>query len=306
MLDAYCNTLSDVAQLKIALQLSKKALPIWTQYFTNNPVGLEVLDGIMKDAKPVKRAAKNIDIEFPKRAIEKIERSLAAATEKNASSPLPIMKSDATLSPMLATCMQPLTNPKWDGALTHSVKLVFTAVFNTLTWILYRRRTDQHETHIYVAINQAADALMRESILTVEEINTILYTYKQELRSANEDSDWENALPAGESEPYDEEDIYRKIIGEKVVKDSVNSTLAKEVLRQMREEGKSYWNELDEYNTGTSRTYSYNAEEKSFWLSEIDVIVGSFHNKIPMTEAEMLQFISQQSVSDLRDSGFEV
>lgn len=306
MLDDYCNTLSDAAQLKIALHLSKKTLPIWSQYFSENPAELETLNGITQDAQQLKRAAKNIDIEFPKRAIEKIERSLAAATERSARSPIPLMKSDATLSPLLATCMQPLTNPKWDAALTQSVKLVFTAVFNTLTWILYRRKTDQYETHIYVAINQAADALLRESILSVEDINNILYTYKHELRSTNEDSDWENALPAGESEPYNEEDIYRKIIGEKVVKDSVDSNLAKEVLRQMREEGKSYWNELDEYNTGTSRIYSYNAEEKSFWLTEADVIVGSFFNKIPMTEAEMMQFVSQQSLSDLRDSGFEV
>jgi hypothetical protein len=77
-------------------------------------------------------------------------------------------------------------------------------------------------------------------------------------------------------------------------------------MRQMREEGKSYWNEMDEYTTGTSTTYSYNKEKESFWRHEFDVIVGSFSNHIPMSESEMLQFVSQQSLNDLRASGFEV
>lgn len=306
MLDSFCHSLSDEAQLKIAVRLGKLALPVWTQFFSKNPSALENLNVLAKESQPVKHASKNIDIEFPQRALEKIERSYASAKEKSMGSPVPFMKSDATLSPMLATCMQPLTNPKWDTTFPQSVKLVFTSVFNTLVWILYRRKNDQQETHIYVAINQAADVLLRESILSAEGINEILYEYEHEKRGSNEDNAWENAFPVGESESLTEEDIYRKIIGEKVIKDSVNSNLAKEVLRQMREEGKSYWNELDEYNTGTSRTYSYNLNEKSFWLTEFDVIVGSFHNKIPMTETEMLQFISQQSVNDLRDSGFEV
>jgi hypothetical protein len=305
MLDTFCNSLSDEAQLKIAVRLGKIALPVWSRYFSENPAAIDQVNELAQNGTQLKRAQK-IDIGFPQRALEKIERSFLAAKENPGSKPIPSMKCDATLSPLLATCMQPLTNPQWDNVLPQSVKLVFTLVFNILVWILYRRRNAAHETHIYVAINQGADVLMRESFRSANEINTILEEYKLELRSISEDGDWETAFPVGESEPLDQEDIYRKIIGEKVFKDSVTTLLAKEVLRQMREEGKSYWNEMDEYSTGTSTTYSYNTEEKSFWRTEFDVIVGSFHNKIPMSESEMFQFVSQQSLCDLRESGFEV
>jgi hypothetical protein len=143
-------------------------------------------------------------------------------------------------------------------------------------------------------------------MLSVERLNVILEEYKNEVRQKTETSDWENALPVGSTESLDREDIYRKMIGEKVNKNLCGERLAKEVLRQMRDEGKTYWNELDEYATGTSTTYSYDKEKVSFKRHEMDVIVGSFSNHTPMTESEMLLFIEQQALSDLRDSGFEV
>lgn len=306
MLDAFCNSLSDEAQLKIAVRLGRLALPVWQNYFRENPTAIDKVNELIGDSNRLTRGAKVIDIEFPQRALEKIERSYEAAKIKANASPVPMMKSDASLSPMLATSMQPLTNAEWDNTLTQSVRLVFTLVFNMLTWILYRRKNNVNETHIYVAINQGADVLLRESILSVEQINTILDEYKHESRRNSEDGDWEKAFPVGGSEPWDQEDIYKKIIGEPVFKDTATAELAKEVLRQMREEGKSYWDRWDEYLSGTSKTYSYNAEEKSFWRHEFDVIVGSFSNDIPMTEVEMLQFVSQQALGDLRENGFEV
>ena len=173
-------------------------------------------------------------------------------------------------------------------------------------WILYRRKTDHHETHIYVAVNQGADVLLREYIRSQRNINVILNEYEHHKRQDTEDSDWENALTVGRSEPLDQEDIYRRIIGEKVVKDQPGTPLAKEVLRQMREEGKSYWNMMDEYLTGTSTTYSYDKEKRSYSRHEFDVIVGSFSNTYLMTESDMLDFIAQQALVDLREAGFEV
>jgi len=306
MLDAYCHSLSDEAQLKIAIRLGNMAMPVWDKYIKENPTALDKINALFEDAIKVKGGAGKIDAAFPARALEKIERSWKNARENNSRYPVAAMKSDATLSPMLATIMHPLTNPQWDNILPQSVKLAYTLVFNILVWILYRRRTDQNETHVYVAINQAIDTLLRESILPSNDINKILQEYQQQTRGASEDEEWENAFPVGESEELDKEDIYRKMIGEKVHKDIPDHKLAKEVLRQMREEGKSYRNELDEYNTGTRKTYSYNTEKKSFWRSEFDVIVGSFHNEYAMTEGEMLSFISGQSLFDLRSSNFEI
>ena len=306
MLDTFCNSISDEAQLRIALTMGKLALPVWEDYFIKNPTAIDQVNALISEANRVKGGLEKIDIEFPKRALEKIERSLAAAKEKSAARPIPVMKSDATLSPLLATCMQPLSNPQWDNTLNQSVRLVFTSIFNILAWILHRRRTNHNETHIYVAINMGADVLLRETIRSERNINVILNEYEHHKRQDTEDSDWENALTVGRSEPLDQEDIYRRIIGEKVAKDQPGTPLAKEVLRQMREEGKSYWNMMDEYLTGTSTTYSYDKEKQSYSRHEFDVIVGSFSNTYPMTESDMLGFIAQQALVDLRESGFEV
>jgi hypothetical protein len=306
MLDAFCNSISDEAQLRTALALAKLALPVWEDYFSKNPTAIDQVNALIGDTNRVNGGLEKIDIQFPRRAIEKIERSLALAKEHSPDKPIPVMKSDATLSPMLATCMQPLTNKQWDNTLNQSTRLVFTSVFNILVWLLYRRYTDQHETHIYVAINQSADVLLREQLKSVQEIDTILNDFKPFKRQEAEDSAWENARPVGSSEPADQEDIYRKIIGEKVVKGQVSRMVAVEVLRQMREEGKSYWNMMDEYATGTSTTYSYDKEKQHYKRHEFDVIVGSFSDHIPMTTDEMLSFISQQALSDLKESGFEV
>ncbi|MBL7870607.1 MAG: hypothetical protein JNM78_03270 [Cyclobacteriaceae bacterium] len=306
MLDKFCNSLTDEAQLRIALKLGKLTLPVWEDYFIKNPTAIDQINALMSDSDSMYGSLKKIDIEFPKRALEKIERSFAVAKEQSIDKPIPIMKSDATLSPLLATCMQPLSNPQWDNTLNQSTRLVFTIVFNILVWILYRRNTDHHETHIYVAINQGADVLLREKIHSEKEINAILHEFEQLKRREAEDTNWENARPVGNSEQPDQEDIYRKIIGEKIVKGQGSQTLAIEVLRQMREERKSYWNMMDEYATGTSTTYSYDQEKQSYSRHEMDVIVASFSNHILMTESEMLSFISQQNIIDLRESGFEV
>jgi hypothetical protein len=305
MLDAYCATLSDEAQLKVALRLGNAALPLWETYHENNPIAIVKVNELIGAANRIAGASESIDVRFLRRILEKIQRCLDTAKETR-QWPLPQMKSDPSLSPLMATIMQPLTNPEWENLLPHSVRLVYTMVFNLLTWIHKRRRNPDNETHIYVAINQSADALMHESVMTVEDINKILDEYKSEQRDPGEEAAWESAFAVGRSEPMDQDDIYRRIIGEKVNKDQCGRTLGREVLRQMREENKSFWDEWAEYQSGTSITYSFNSQEKSFWRHEFDVIVGSFSNHIPMAETEMLDFVSHLALADLRKSGFEV
>ena len=45
---------------------------------------------------------------------------------------------------------------------------------------------------------------------------------------------------------------------------------------------------------------------ESFSRHEFDVIVGSFSNTYLMTESDMLGFIAQQALVDLREAGFGV
>ncbi len=305
MLEEYCNSLSDEAQLEIALRLGKMILPVWDNFFAENPSVIEKINSLIIDFNYVHGASKTIDLNFPTRALQKIERSFKKAADKN-SSAIPQMKSDASLSVLLATSMQPLMNPKWDETLPYTVKLVFTMVFNIVTWILYRRKTEANETHVYVAINQAADILLSESILSVEQINGILAEYQNETRKPNEDSAWDNAPGVKKNTVLEKDEIYRKIIGEKIIKNACGIELAKEILRQMREENKSYRDEWEEYDSGTAETYSYNKDEKSFWCSRFDVIVGSFFDEYPIAEEQMLNYISGVCVIDLRNSGFEI
>ncbi len=305
MLKDFCNFLSDEAQLKIALRLGKHALPAWVDYFAAHPVKINEINDLILSENKVKGGANEIDANFPVRALEKIERSYKNAKRKEGL-PVANMKSDGTLSPILATSIQPLTNKNWDNILPYSVRLVFTMVWNIVTWILYKRSTDVNETHIYVAINQAADVLMTEKLKTVPQIEKILAEYKHEARQTNEDELWEKAPKVKKGETLTQDEVYQKIIGENIVKDACGRELATEILRQMHEEGKTFWDEWEEYYSGTSKTYSYNKERKSYWLSEVDVIALSFANDIPMTEKEMLDFISGVSLHDLRGDGFEI
>lgn len=304
MLDEYCNTLSDEAQLKIALRLGKLALPVWNKYFAQKPEELEKLNTLIQPSNKIKGGADKIDVGFPARALEKIERSYQNAKKKKGMV-IPNMKSDGTLSPILATSMQPLTNSMWDETLPYAVRLVFTLVWNIVTWILLKRHNDSNETHIYVAINQAADVVMNENMLSIPEIENILSEYQAETKQADEETAWKDAPGVKTSEPLTQNEIYKKIIGENIVKDACGKELAKEILRQMRYEGKTFWDEWEEYYSGTSKIYSYNKEKNSYWLSEVDVIALSFSNQIAMTEDEMLDFIAGVSLSDLRSDGFE-
>jgi hypothetical protein len=103
MLDSYCNSLTDEAQLEIALTLGKRALPVW-EYFRRNPTAIDQVNALVNDTNRMKGALQKIDIEFPKRALEKIERSFIAAKETS-QKPIPIMKRDATLSPLVMYCV---------------------------------------------------------------------------------------------------------------------------------------------------------------------------------------------------------
>jgi len=211
---------------------------------------------------------------------------------------------------LLATSMQPLTNAKWDITFTYSTRLVYTSIWNILTWLLLRKITNDNETHIYVAINQAADALMTEKIVTKNEIENILLGYKDEIRIAGEDVEWNspdmNDTDAGKQENNNLNEIYLQLIGKKNPSDAPIKVQTEEILRQMREEGKSFWDKWEEYYSGTSKRYMFDKEKNTYMRTEMDVIVASFYNEYTMTEEQMLEFISGVSLFSLRENGFVI
>jgi hypothetical protein len=306
MLDEYCNSLSDEAQLRIAIRLGREALPLWNNHFKKHPQDLNNVNALIKPENKVKGGQSKMDQDFLLRALDKIEQSYVKS--KGSAWPVAGMKSDLLLHPYWVTLMQPLTNSGWDNALPKPVRLVYTSVWNILTWILYKRMNEHQETHIYISINQSCDALLSENILKTEQIEKILMEYQEMKRNTEEDTAWEMAPAAnakdetGAATGMDE--IFNKIIGKQNVPDPPQNDQAAEILRQMKAEGKSFWDKWDEYYSGTSKTYSYNQEKKCFWYTEADVIAASFFNEFPMSEQEMYDFISGVSLGDLRENGF--
>jgi len=309
MLSEFCNKLSDIAQLKLGIQLAKAALPIWQQYFAKNPDEIDKLNELISDKNKIKNGSNRIEIQFPERALVAIEKSLKKAAAEN-TNPMAVMKKDPLLLPFLATSMQPLTNTNWDITFTYSIRLVYTSIWNILTWLLLRKITNDNETHIYVAINQAADALMTEKIVTKNEIENILLGYKDEIRIAGEDVEWNspdmNDTDAGKQENNNLNEIYLQLIGKKNPSDAPIKVQTEEILRQMREEGKSFWDKWEEYYSGTSKRYMFDKEKNTYMRTEMDVIVASFYNEYTMTEEQMLEFISGVSLFSLRENGFVI
>lgn len=307
MLDEFLQTLSNEAQLKIALRLTRLALPVWQQYFTENPGKLAEVNALVTDSNRVAGAYKEIGSDLPEKALVEMEKAYAAARSRS-QRPATVMKEHVPLSPVLYTFLGPLTNKRWDDTLPNSVRLVFTAVWNILTWLLYRERNDAGETHIYISVNQAADALMSEKLKSVDEINAILTEYAHEKRHADETGDGAGGMryASAASPAQSAEDVYQKIIGPTAVTDAPNRQQAAEIVRQMREEGKSYWDEWEEYYTGTNVDYSFDKEEQRFKKSEADVIVGSFFYKTWLSEAEMIEAMQKYSLLELRKAGFNI
>ena len=306
MLDEFLAKLADEAQLKIAIRLIRLALPVWHNHMTKTPGDLDKVNALITDKHQIAGALSRIDIDTPARYLTKIEERLAAA-EVLSAKPVPVMKGDILLNPLFATMMQPITNANWDETLPYSVRLVYTSVWNILTWVLFHRVNDSNETHICVAINQAAAALVTEKKRSFDDINAIFCEYTGFTRAPGEEEAWENAPKADAKDAaYSVEEVYRKIIGEKIVKDAPNEVQITEILRQMRAEGKSYWDEWEEYIEGTNRTYSYNTEKKSYWMVEIDVIAASFCNEYALSVQQVREYLAGISLRDLRKSGFEV
>lgn len=87
--------------------------------------------------------------------------------------------------------------------------------------------------------------------------------------------------------------------------ESNNPEVTREVLRQMREEGKTYENDLDNAMSSSSARYSYDKEKMCFKGYAWGNVMGGSGEWV-MTEAEMTDVISKEHIYDLRASGFVV
>jgi len=305
MLDEFLLTLSNEAQLKIALRLTRLALPIWQKYHAEHPEKMAEVNALVTDENRVAGAYKEITVDLPEKGLTELDKAYEAARGKN-KRPVTVMKEHAVLNPIHYTFIGPLTNSAWDATLPNSVRLVYTAVWNILTWLLFREHNDAGETHIYIAVNQAADALHSEKMMSFEEINVILMEYAEQKRYPDEKREGSMNYDTGDGAPKDPNEIYQKIIGPTPPRDAPSTSQAAEIVRQMRDEGKSYWDDWEEYYTGTNVDYSFDVEAGKFKRTEIDIIIGSFCNTYWLTEKEIIESMKKYSLYEFRKAGFNI
>jgi hypothetical protein len=153
-LQKYTDNLPKDKQFDLAIRLTKLALPIWDNYANKN--ALTYRDTVVG-------------------LIHSVDRHLLSNTIDTVEEHLHLNKSDNKLSNIRRQYDDPvvaLQDTDWE--LPDEVQATFYSVYNLLDACLGKVRTTFEELTIYVSINQAADALMKSKMMTVDEINNIL------------------------------------------------------------------------------------------------------------------------------------
>ncbi len=169
MLDEYCNSLPEHAQVAMSMRLIEIVLPIWEAHVAQHPDDLAKVNALITAEHRVHGGLAKVAASLPRSALHELQMVIAARRDLNTSS---------SLRRYLATFMEPLTSQAWDDVLPLSVRLVFTATWNLLTFLLFTQKTKEGETHVYVAVNQACDAILREKVLSQDSLDRVLEEYK--------------------------------------------------------------------------------------------------------------------------------
>ncbi len=169
MLDEYCNKLPEATQVVMAIRLIEIVLPAWEKYVAGHPGILKQVNDLITKDHWVQGGAHHIAEDLPRAALLEMKSTIEAGKSARA---------NAVLKDYLATFMEPLTIPAWEKIFQSPVRLVFTAVFNLLAFLLFKKVTPSNETHVYVAINQACDAILQKHVLSQEELERLLKEYE--------------------------------------------------------------------------------------------------------------------------------
>ena len=166
-LQQYIDSLSKEKQFDIAIRVTKAALPIWDKYA--NKYELTYQDTVVG-------LNHSVDRQLLQMTINAVEKFVATNIIKRS-----IIKYFYLLSldrqfndPIVA-----LQDTDWE--LPYEIERAFYAVHNLLDAALGKEKTVFNETTIYVAINQAVDALVSSKIMTEEQIRNIIYERKNGL-----------------------------------------------------------------------------------------------------------------------------
>lgn len=153
-LQKHIDSLPKDKQFDLAIRLTKLALPIWDNYADKNE--LTYRDTVVGMTHTV-------------------ERKLLSKTLDVVEDFLHLNKSDRKLSELRRQYDDPVVSLQdCDWELPDDVRKTFYSVYNLLDTLLGKERNAFGDLTIYVAINQAADALEESKMLTVDDINKIL------------------------------------------------------------------------------------------------------------------------------------
>lgn len=158
------TNLDEQTQYKMALIFTQKALVIWDNYANgknmeyvdsvvgvNHTVDSSILDSTLQVIKS--------ELKTPNSQAENIRKLLGEYTE-----------------PITA-----LQDSDWE--LPNEVRLTFYSIKNLLTKISGQNTSSFNEPLLYVAINQAIDAIYTAKIMTTDEVKNIFDTRKQKKES---------------------------------------------------------------------------------------------------------------------------
>jgi hypothetical protein len=166
-LEQHIESLSKDRQFEIAICLIRLALPIWDKYADNYE--LTYRDSVVGLNHSVdKNLLKNtVDAVEKYNSTNKIYKAIVKHLELS------------SLSKKFSDPILALQDLDWE--LPNEVEKTFYSVHNLLDAALGKEKTAFNETTIYVAINQAIDALDTSKSLTEEETRKILYGNKSEI-----------------------------------------------------------------------------------------------------------------------------
>jgi hypothetical protein len=156
-LKEFISTLDEQKQYEIALTLAEKALPVWDNYtkenkpeYTDSVVGLQHKLG--KDILSMALGTIRQEISIPGSKSKEVKDLWQEFSD-----------------PIIA-----LQDSDWE--LPYAVEHIFYAVYNLLGKVNGADASAFDEPIIYIAINQAIDAIETAKLMTEEEINILLKT----------------------------------------------------------------------------------------------------------------------------------
>lgn len=163
-LQEFCNSLSKKKQIELAIVLIEKALPLWNQFAEQNE--LKYIDSVV-----------GMNHQVPKKLIpDTINEIKKYAT---GSSFMRLFKSKTKLVKMRTYYDDPvIAMQDFDWELPYCIERIFYSTYNLLETILGKEYASFNERTIFVAINQAIDALDTGKVLSEKEIKEILNAFK--------------------------------------------------------------------------------------------------------------------------------